>query len=247
MIKDNTDKKAFLTATGKLQDFLDNSNEHDPREVYFELNPSVKDLFEAQGIPHTAVAKVEINGTKQDFSYNLQKGDRIRLYSYNELPAEHFNQIYTSPVSFIADVHLGKMTKTLRLLGLDCAFDNHWDDQQIIEHSNAGPRMILTRDLELLKNGDACYGYWIRSTDPDEQIKELFERFDLAERIDPFTRCMKCNGILQQTHLDKIENSVPPKVQQWHSDYWQCTNCKQVYWQGSHFKKLQQKVDKLTQ
>ncbi len=244
MNKKSADKKAFLIVHGMLQDFLSSSS-NPPHEIYFELHPSVKDLFEAQGIPHTAVAKVEINGMEQDFSYNIQEGDQIMLYPYDELAADYVDQIYQSPSSFIADVHLGKLVKTLRLLGLDCAFDPHWDDQEIIDRSNAGPRMILTRDLQLLKNGAANYGYWIRSTNPDEQIQELFARFDLAEKVNPFTCCMKCNGSLQQAELQEVKDSVPPKVQQWHSDYWQCTNCGQVYWQGSHFKDLQQKVDKL--
>ncbi len=105
--------------------------------------------------------------------------------------------------------------------------------------------MILTRDLELLKNGRSRYGYWVRSTDPDDQVIELFERFNLSDKIKPFTRCMKCNGPLEQASLEEIDEKVPPKVKKWHSKYWQCSSCDQVYWQGSHFKDLQQKVDEL--
>ena len=56
---------------------------------------------------------------------------------------------------------------------------------------------------------------------------------------------MKCNGLLGQVPLDQIEGKAPPKVKKWHAEYWQCSNCDQVYWQGSHFDKLQQKVNKL--
>lgn len=242
-MKEKSDKKAFLKASGILQDFLNGPHPNQAFEINFELNPSVKDLFEAQGIPHTAVYKIEVNGVVKSLDYNVKDRDRITLFPY--AGSTGFDDLFVSPSAFIADVHLGKLAKTLRLLGIDCTFNKDWDDERIIANSNNEQRMILTRDLELLKNGRTRYGYWIRSTDPDEQINELFDRFDLLDKIEPFTRCMRCNGFLKQVPLEKIEERVPPKVKQWHSEYWQCSSCDQVYWQGSHFKKLQQKVDEL--
>ena len=244
-MKGKSDKKAFLAASGILQDFLNSPRPNQEMKINFELSPSVKDLFEARGIPHTAVYKIEVNGVVKSFDYNVKESDRIKLFPYKT--TEHIDDIFVRPSSFIADVHLGKLAKTLRLLGLDCIFNKDWDDERIIASSNNEQRMILTRDRELLKNGRTRYGYWIRSTNPDEQINELFERFDLLDKIDPFTRCMKCNGLLEQVPLEQIEEKVPPKVKQWHSEFWQCKECRQVYWQGSHFKDLQQKVNKLLQ
>lgn len=238
-------KKAILTAIGSLQDFPAPSGTQDSIEVSFELQPSVKDAIEAEGIPHTAIFGVTINGKQQGLDYNLRDGDEIVAYPFEEVNHTKLDPIFSAPEAFICDVHLGKLTKTLRLLGFDTLFDNQWDDEKIIRQSNRQRRMILTRDLELLKNGSTQYGYWVRSTDPDRQIEELFQRFFLSDNIDPFTRCMKCNGFLNKVPLDQVSDRVPPKVKQWHSDYRQCESCGQVYWQGSHYEKLKKKVNQL--
>jgi uncharacterized protein with PIN domain len=245
-MKSTPQKNVRITACGTLQNFLDSSGSDNPLDINFELNPSVKDLFEAQGIPHTAVQKLEINGALQDFSYNVKDGDHIKLYPYSTDNIDDVEEIYIRPSAFIADVHLRKLVKTLRLMGIDTAFNKKWDDKQIIRLSNKERRMILTRDLGLLKDGDSRYGYWIRSTDPDQQIKEVFSRFKLADAVAPFTRCMNCNGKLRKVILKDVKNRVPPKVKKWHSTFYECTNCHQVYWKGSHFKKLKEKVNRLT-
>ncbi len=214
-------------------------------ELTFELKPSVKDLIESKGIPHTAIFRLEINGKEEFFDYNLQDGDQVTAYPFEETDSDQWEPIFLRPSAFIADVHLGKLAKSLRLLGFDTSFDNNWDDPSIIRQSNQQRRMILTRDIEMLKNGKARYGYWIRSTDPDEQIRELFNRFSLANNIHPFSRCMKCNGKLCKVPLDHVQDKVPPKVKNWHSDFWECDSCGQVYWQGSHFEKLNKKVEEL--
>lgn len=238
-------KKATLTAIGSLQDFPAMSGTQEPIEITFELQPSVKDTIEAEGIPHTAIFSVAINGKQQRLNYNLRDGDNIVAYPFEEVDHKKLDPTFFAPETFICDVHLGKLTKTLRLLGFDTRFDNQWDDEEIIRRSNRQKCMILTRDLELLKNGSTRYGYWVRSTDPDRQIEELFHRFSLSDSTDPFTRCMKCNGILHKVALDQVSDRVPPKVKQWHSNYWQCESCQQVYWQGSHYDKLKEKVNKL--
>lgn len=242
-MKKYADKKTTLTALGSLQDFLNGTQAGNPITLTFELQPSLKDLVESQGIPHTAVFKWEINGKEQSPNYNLRDGDAITLYPIEATsdPEPRF----IKPRVFIADVHLGKLAKALRLLGFDSLLAKGWADTAIIRRSNEEQRMILTRDIELLKNGNTRFGYWVRSTDPDEQVKELFKRFDLSDGITPFSRCMKCNGELQQVELGQVTDRVPPKVKEWHTDYWLCNSCGQVYWQGSHYQKLKEKITEL--
>jgi len=242
-----TNKKATLILKGSLGDFRPTDMENTQSlPLYFELHPSLKDILEARGIPHTAVFKVEINGRTESLAYNLQDGDRITAYPYEFVKDSTIAPIWINPKAFVADVHLGKLARTLRLLGFDTAYNSDWEDSQIIEQSNSDHRMILTRDKELLKNGTTQWGYWVRATDPDQQIRELFARFQLAGQTNPFSRCMKCNGMLKKTDKNEVKNEIPPKVRKWHSDYWRCVQCGQVYWKGSHFEKLQAKVEELT-
>lgn len=243
-MKKKSKNTARFIPLDSLYDFLEVTKDQSLK-IAFELHPSVKDLIESQGIPHTAVFKLEINGKEETLDYNVQDGDKIIAYPFDSVEIDSVDKIYSQPSSFIVDQHLGKLAKTLRLLGFDTSFDKSWNDRDIIQRSNKEQRMILTRDIELLKNGSTNYGYWIRSTNPDQQIKELFKRFILADKINPFTRCMKCNGILHKVNLNEVEDRVPPKVKEWHSDFFECSTCKQIYWRGSHYKKLEQMVNKL--
>lgn len=240
-------KQATLYLTGSLRDFLKNKQQKSsPLNITFELNPSVKDLIESRGIPHTAIFKLEVNGRERSFDYNVREGDEITPYPFEKVDATTLDDIFSSPSKFVLDVHLGKLAKTLRLLGIDTSWDADWEESKILHLSNRQKRMILSRNIGLLRNGEARYGYWVRATDPDKQVQELFKRFNISDYISPFSRCMKCNGLLEEVELSQVEERVPPKVQEWHSLFYECLHCRQVYWEGSHYKKLQEKVNRLT-
>jgi len=240
--------KATLIARGSLQDFWGYSKEEATSQaLVFELHPAVKDLIEASGIPHTAIFGLTVNGSRQTLDYNVGENDVITIYPFEESDRSELDSIFSQPRSFVVDVHLGKLVKNMRLLGLDTVFNKDWTDDNLIRISNEQHRMLLTRDIQLLKNGNTQFGYWVRSQNPDEQIKELFRRFSLAGYLAPFSRCMKCNGLLNEVPLSRIEDQVPPKVKKWQSRFFRCRDCGQVYWKGSHFEKLREKVTELTQ
>lgn len=66
---------------------------------------------------------------------------------------------------FVLDVHLGKLSKFLRILGFDTYYRNDLDDDEIIKMSVRENLIILTRDIGILKNGLVTHGYWLRSQD----------------------------------------------------------------------------------
>lgn len=237
-------KKAFLQACGSLQDFLNPQQRSiDLLPIAFEMNPSAKDLLEAQGIPHTAIFHLFINGRTKPLYEKVRDQDTLVAYPQDFVSTGELEAVYYQPSAFLTDIHLGKLAKSLRLLGIDTSLARDLEDQQIIHRSNRQKYMILTRDLNLLKHSDTRYGYWVRSTDPDEQLHEIFRRFDLASKMAPFSRCMECNGLLHEVPLQKVRQKIPPKVQEWHKTFYQCERCSRVYWRGSHYQKLQQKVD----
>src|SRR5690606_18391838 len=105
----------------ELNDFL----RHDPGRlevVYrFAGNPSVKDAFEAQGVPHTEVELILVNGASVDFDYHLRNGDRVALFpTFRQLspaPPTPLREPIFPPLRFICDVHLGRLARWLRRLG----------------------------------------------------------------------------------------------------------------------------------
>ena len=235
-----------VTVHGSLNDFLqDESTDMSLLTLPFELNPSVKDLIESKGIPHTAVFKIKVNGVTESPDYNVVSGDEVDIFPYELVDPNNFDPIFSCPSAFLADSHLAKLGRNLRLLGLDTFIAEVSKDRETIQRSNSEKRMILTRDLNLLQQGSTRYGYRVRSEDPDRQLEEVLSRFDLKNRLQPFSRCMACNGFLEETDLDEVRDQVPPKVKEWCDQFHRCTNCGKVYWKGSHYDKLKEKVDRV--
>ena len=77
-------------------------------------------------------------------------------------------------IKFIIDVHLGKLKKHLRLLGFDTIYNINFSDDEIIECARQEGRIILTRDLGILRQKRVTHGYWMRNTDPNKQLIEVF-------------------------------------------------------------------------
>ena len=144
---------------------------------------------------------------------------------------------------FVLDGHLGKLARALRLLGFDCAYDRDADDPAIIERAGTERRIILTRDRELLKSNAVTHGYWIRHTDPREQVAEVVERFDLRTQVRPFTRCSVCNGFIEPADLQEARREAPERVREWCNEYYRCSACGKLYWKGTHFDRLSDFVD----
>ncbi|MGK7369795.1 MAG: Mut7-C RNAse domain-containing protein [Candidatus Halalkalibacterium sp. M3_1C_030] len=235
-----------INILGSLTDFLSGeSGDHCLLTVYFELNPSIKDLIEAEGIPHTAIFKITVNGIQKGLDYNVASGDKIEAFPFEMVDTKKLDSVYSTPSAFIADGHLTKLGQNLRLLGLDTLIEKDTNDSEIIRRSNRQKRMIVTRDKNLLRHGSAKYGYWVRNEQPDRQLNEILSHFDLRDKLKPFSRCMTCNGLLEETTLSEVSDKVPPKVREWCSQFQRCRSCGKVYWKGSHYEKLKEKVEQL--
>lgn len=213
----------------------------------FGVPPSVKDLIESCGVPHTEVDVIIVDGKSVDFAYRVADGDQISVYPmFESLDVSPIVRVRPEPLRetrFVADNHLGKLTRFLRLLGFDTIHDQRWDDPELVEISVGQRRILLTRDVELLKHGELTHGYYVRSTEPREQVVEVVGRFQLAEDIEPFTRCVNCNGLLVDASKEEVADQVPPGTRESTDEYRRCTSCGQVYWSGSHRPELDRIVD----
>ncbi len=237
-------KTAWFRFYAELNDFLPASKRKREFQYLFSGNPSVKDAIEAIGIPHGEVDMIIVNGNQADFSFRLGDNDHVSVYPV----FESFNIAGVTPLRpeplrktmFVLDAHLGRLAKYLRLCGFDTLFEASLSDPEIIEISIRDRRIILTRDRGLLKNKKVTHGYWIRSSDPKAQMKEVLERFDLKSNLNPFTRCLKCNGELIAAAMEKVADRLPPRTKEIFSDFRICSRCGQVYWEGSHYESMKE-------
>lgn len=226
----------------ELNDFLP----ADKRQVAFlhpfEGTPSVKDTLEAIGVPHTEIDVILVNGRSVDFTYRLQGGEQVSVYPvFERFDVSGFTRLRPAPLRvtrFIADVHLGTLARYLRLLGFDTVWERDFSDETIIDRSVREKRVILTRDRGILRHGRVTHGYWLRSTDPRQQLDEVVRALDLSGAIEPYTRCLECNGTLRAAAPAEVAGDVPPRVLEYYREFSKCNGCGRVYWAGSHRKKL---------
>ncbi len=64
--------------------------------------------------------------------------------------------------------------------------------------------VLLSRDRGLLKRSQVVHGYCLRSKDPLEQLQAVLHRYQLYDQINPWRRCLRCNGPLQPVAKEQI-------------------------------------------
>jgi len=226
----------------ELNDFLPPSKRKTVFPYAFSGAPSIKDAIEAIGVPHTEIDLIVVNGESVGFDYKLRDGDRVAVYpTFESIDISPVIRLRSKPLrstAFVVDIHLGKLARLLRLLGLDTVFDPKLSPAEIRRIARLEQRIILTRSRTLLRALDVTHGYWIRSSYPMEQAREILDRLELRRSLKPFMRCMRCNGVLQSVSMDDIRERLLPNTAMHFREIQQCSHCGNVYWKGSHYYKL---------
>ena len=233
----------------ELNDFLPGEQRKVSFRHTFCGTPSVKDTIQAIGIPQTAIDLILVDGRSVDFAHRLRGGERVAVYPvFERLDISPVIRLRPRPLRdtrFILDVHLGKLARYLRMLGFDAAYDRDWGDETIIDMSLEQKRIILTRDIGILKQSRVTHSYWLRHHQPLEQLKEVLLSLDLLRQLHPFTRCMDCNGKIQPVDKNEISAHVAPEILGRFETFRQCRDCRKIYWKGSHYDRMLERVRKL--
>ncbi len=241
---------AFFRFYAELNDFISPGRRQVAFSHSFSGQPTVKDLIESLGVPHTEVDLILVNGVSVDFSRRVADGDRISVFPvFEALDISPLLQVRPEPLReprFVLDTHLGRLAAYLRMLGFDTLYRNSYTDEELAEISAKERRILLTRDRGLLKRSLVTHGYLVRSDESREQISEVLSRFDLQDLISPFTRCMQCNEPLSRVSPAAVKERVPEKVWKNCSEFSHCPGCRRVYWKGSHYKRMQGLIRRLT-
>jgi uncharacterized protein with PIN domain len=231
----------------ELNDFLRPERRYAEFAYPFLDAASVKDRIESFGVPHTEVDLILANGQSVEFTYRVQDGDRISVYPvFEAFDIAGLSRVRPVPLRdtrFVLDVHLGRLAGYLRLLGFDTLYENAYTDERLAEISSQHHRILLTRDLGLLKRGSITHGYYIRASQPRQQVSEVVTRFDLANSVIPFSRCLRCNAQLERRSKDRVLRQLLPAVALRHEEFLGCPVCGRLYWKGSHFRRMQQWMD----
>jgi uncharacterized protein with PIN domain len=234
--------QAFFRFYAELNDFLPPER----RQVEFPYSfldiATVKDRIESFGVPHTEVDLILVNGNPVDFAHRVADGDRISVYPvFEAVDIAPLARLRPEPLRnprFVLDIHLGRLAAYLRLMGFDALYRNCYSDEQLAAISRDEHRILLTRDVGLLKRGAITHGYFVRQTAVARQISEIVARFDLCRLVRPFTRCMRCNTPLEEVPKAMVLSGVPPRTAALYDEFHRCPRCRRVYWKGGHYRRM---------
>ena len=219
---------------------------------------SVKDVIEACGVPHPEVDLIVVSSSSGevtfdvDFRWQVETPIRLDVYGIPAPPdiLPDAPRLQTPRFHrFVADGHLGKLARNLRLLGLDTFYAHEADDRLLLQIMAAEDRALLTRDRRLLMHSIVRHGFCPRSVDPEEQTTEVLRRFGLLDSpspLAPFIRCLECNGLLKSVQKAEVVERLAgePLTLRYYDDFRLCSTCGRIYWAGTHFDKLAKRVSK---
>lgn len=241
----------MVTATFRfyeeLNDFLAPERRRHAFDCPCAQSATVKHMIEALGVPHTEVEMVLVNGESVGFGRMLEEGDRVAVYpKFEAFDVSPLLRVRDTPLRitrFVADAHLGGLARMLRMAGFDTLYDNNFDDSEIETIAARQGRIVLTRDRDLLKRRSITHGCYLHTQKPAQQLRELFERLDLARSARPFTLCLYCNMRLHAIDKALVLDRIPPRARAFYDHFSTCDVCQRIFWQGSHWQRMRALLD----
>jgi uncharacterized protein with PIN domain len=216
---------------GELNDFLPPAKRNTHFEHAAGATDTLKHIIESLGVPHTEVGRAVVNGIAHDLSEPLSDGDDVHV-------SPHTLPIILPHPRFVVDGHLGRLAAYLRMLGFDTWYQRLANDELLASVSNHEQRILLTRDIGLLKRREVTQGYCVRADKPHQQLRDVSGRFALTSHFAPFTRCMDCNGCLVSVQKSEIADFLPPHTRETKNQFSRCLNCGKIFWRGSHHARM---------
>lgn len=233
----------------ELNDFLAADRRGREFTVRCARAATTKHMIEALGVPHTEVEVILVNGESVGFERLLADGDRVAVYpvfeAFDVAPLLRLRPQPLRTSRFVADAHLGGLAHLLRMMGFDTLYDNAFADHEIERLALHEHRVVLTRDRGLLERRGVTHGVYVRALRSPAQLREVFERLQLARSARPFTRCLHCNARLVATTKAQALPQLPPRVAAAFDRFSACEGCARVFWEGSHWRRMRVLIDDL--
>ena len=199
---------------------------------------SIKNVIESLGVPHTEVGQILANGQAVGFDY-IPEG-RVQIEVRSVVPPLEITRpslLRPEPfdgLRFVVDENVGKLALLLRILGIDTAYAPGWTDRHIVDRAQQERRVVLSKDVELLKCRQIRFGRLVRRVLPDGQLAEIVHFFGIRAPFRLFSRCLRCNRLLTPVAKADIMDLLEPKTKKYYQDFKRCPDCRRVYWRGSH-------------
>jgi uncharacterized protein with PIN domain len=150
---------------------------------------------------------------------------------------------------FIADSNVGRLGRWLRIAGFDTVCAGGIDDNRLVRIALDEDRVLLTRDTHILERRVVTSGrlkvILIHDDQPRAQLGQVLATLELADELNPFSRCVECNASLRQIEKEQVQGMVPPYVYRTQAYYMQCPGCGRVYWRGTHWVRMKEDLERV--
>jgi len=146
-------------------------------------------------------------------------------------------------MKFLADGMIGRLARWMRLIGCDVEYLNDIPDDQLLRRAASMHRILLTCDVALYRNAVAkgVDAFLVSGKDQAEKLAKVAKRFDLPLEVNTnISRCPTCGSSIRKVPKAEIKGKIPSTTFKAYSEFWICNSqdCGKVYWQGSHWKKI---------
>jgi hypothetical protein len=155
-------------------------------------------------------------------------GERVALAPLEGAPRD------PSEPRFFADAMLGRLARWLRIAGYDTRYDPHVADADLVRAALEEGRLILTRDRALPQEWSVQDVLVLDAEVPLEQLREVAARVHLDWRARAFSRCSRCNALVEPAALHEAARHVPTGARA----LARCPGCGRIYWEGSHTERM---------
>jgi len=147
---------------------------------------------------------------------------------------------------FAVDAMLGKLAKWLRMLGYDTLYNPRFSLSKLAKLGSKENRIMLTRNRRLYETAPNICGYIVSSAHFPEQLSEIIKKFSLEKEKYLFTRCTICNEKVFSIDKKEVLDRIPSFVSRTYAEFFLCPVCSRIYWPGSHFKHVREKLQEIT-
>ena len=144
---------------------------------------------------------------------------------------------------FLADAMLGRLSRWLRVLGLDAAYDDASADPALVRRADEEGRVLLTRDRTLVAHLRPARVLLVASDAPLEQLRQVVEAHAIPAPRELFTRCLLCNVALRDATAEESA-AVPPSARTLPGPVRRCPACGRTYWPGSHARRMRAAIER---
>ena len=150
----------------------------------------------------------------------------------------------------MVDINVGRLAKWLRAMGYDTIFPKENGDNELVRIALRENRVLVTRDAGIALRRVVRLGQMsvalIEKDDLRSQLKQLVQDLEL-DLSGGFSLCVCCNEPLHSIDKQDVVDLLPPYVLLTQPKFFECPECRRVYWPGTHWANMKSELSQVSQ